>query len=91
MATGPVPRWELAASRARSSAPSWLDLDRVPWWLWALSGVGWACRGAYLLVVADSTGDVLLALGVLVAIAPSQLLVARRRQHGTAVFGALRS
>jgi hypothetical protein len=64
-------RWEKGAEGIRRDAPAWMNLDLLPWWLWAICGLGFGLRGAYLLLFGDGRWDVVNALGLLLLVAPS--------------------
>jgi hypothetical protein len=80
-------RWERQAEAARHRAPGWLDLDRLAWWPFAITAAVAATRALYLLLDGGrSWGERLAAVVLLVLVAPTQALAARRRQRGEPLF-----
>ena len=75
-------RWETAAEGIQADGPAWLDVDRWPWWVFAVYGVAFTYIGVRQVLVADHWWMQAMGVVILALPAPMQLLAAWRRRRG---------
>ena len=79
-------RWEQRAQRrahdARREAPAWFDMERLPWWLFALTGILFLGMCLANLLDPQSSGERAWAVVGLATVVPAQFLTAHRLRRG---------
>ena len=83
-------RWERGAERARAEAPDWLDMERLPWWLFVATGAVFIAFGLDSLLTGEAAWQRAAGLGTLLLVVPAQLLTAYRRRRGIPLTTPLR-